>query len=111
MLIREMADADVETVVRMVHDLAAYEKSSDECRMTVPQLRGALFRDGAALFGHVAEIDGRGPASRRPLPLESGLRRGPVAGRGVRRAVGACFRGARPEPGPLSRRSSPAGSG
>jgi GNAT superfamily N-acetyltransferase len=58
-LTREIRQSDVGTVVRMVHDLAAYEKSSDECRMTVEQLREALFSAAPALFGHVAELDER----------------------------------------------------
>jgi GNAT superfamily N-acetyltransferase len=58
-LARRIRESDVATVVRMVHDLAAYEKSSGECRMTVEQLRDVLFCTTPALFGHVAEIDGR----------------------------------------------------
>jgi GNAT superfamily N-acetyltransferase len=58
-LAREIRESDVAIVVRMVHDLAAYEKSSDECRMTVEQLGEALFGAAPALFGHVAEVDGR----------------------------------------------------
>jgi GNAT superfamily N-acetyltransferase len=58
-LTREIRESDVATVVRMVHDLAAYEKSLDECRMTVERLRGALFCAAPALFGHVAEVDER----------------------------------------------------
>jgi GNAT superfamily N-acetyltransferase len=58
-LTREIQESDVEIVLRMVHDLAAYEKSSNECRMTVQQLREALFGATPALFGHVAEVDGR----------------------------------------------------
>jgi GNAT superfamily N-acetyltransferase len=58
-LTREIRESDVAAVVRMVHDLAAYEKSSDECLMTVEQLRKALFGAAPALFGHVAEADGR----------------------------------------------------
>ncbi|MEV0481398.1 GNAT family N-acetyltransferase [Streptomyces sp. NPDC050508] len=49
----------METIVRMVHDLAAYEKSGDECRLAVDQLRQALFGERPALFGHVAEAEGR----------------------------------------------------
>jgi GNAT superfamily N-acetyltransferase len=56
---RRARDSDVETIVGMVHDLAAYEKSADECRMTTSQLRKALFGPHPALFGHVAEVDGR----------------------------------------------------
>lgn len=55
---RRARDCDVETIVGMVHDLAAYEKSADECRMTTAQLRKALFGPDPALFGHVAEADG-----------------------------------------------------
>lgn len=56
---REIRESDVETVVRMVHDLAAYERSSQECVLTADQLRGVLFGEAPALFGHVAEADGR----------------------------------------------------
>ena len=58
-LVREIRESDVAIVVRMVHDLAAYEKSSNECRMTVEQLWASLFGAAPALFGHVAEVDGR----------------------------------------------------
>jgi GNAT superfamily N-acetyltransferase len=58
-LTRAIRESDVGTVLRMVHDLAAYEKSSSECRMTDRQLRAALFGEAPALFGHVAEVDGR----------------------------------------------------
>jgi GNAT superfamily N-acetyltransferase len=58
-LTREIRETDVATVVRMVHDLAAYEKSADECRMREEQLRETLFGAAPALFGHVAEVGGR----------------------------------------------------
>jgi hypothetical protein len=32
-LTREIRESDVATVVRMVHDLAAYEDSAGECRL------------------------------------------------------------------------------
>lgn len=41
----------MDTVVTLVHDLAAYEKAPKECHLTPEKLR-------AALFGHVAEEDG-----------------------------------------------------
>jgi GNAT superfamily N-acetyltransferase len=56
---RPARESDVECIVRMVHDLAAYERSAHECRLTVTQLSAALFGERPALFGHVAEIDGR----------------------------------------------------
>ncbi|HEX6467907.1 MAG TPA: GNAT family N-acetyltransferase [Streptosporangiaceae bacterium] len=55
---RPVEESDVETIVRMVHDLAAYERSAHECRLTARQLSDALFSERPALFGHVAEIDG-----------------------------------------------------
>lgn len=45
-------------VVALVHDLAAYERAPDQCRLTDEQLRAALFAERPALFGHVAEVGG-----------------------------------------------------
>jgi GNAT superfamily N-acetyltransferase len=56
--IRTAREADVPTMVAMVHELADYERAADECHLTAAQLTEALFRPGAALFGHVAELDG-----------------------------------------------------
>jgi GNAT superfamily N-acetyltransferase len=56
--IRRVEPRDVETVVKLVHALAEYERAPDECHLTAEQLHEALFRPGAALFGHVAEADG-----------------------------------------------------
>jgi GNAT superfamily N-acetyltransferase len=55
---RPVRESDVDRIVRMVHDLAAYERSAHECRLTAPQLSEALFSERPALFGHVAEVDG-----------------------------------------------------
>jgi GNAT superfamily N-acetyltransferase len=55
---RPVRESDVECIVRMVHDLAAYERSAHECRMTERQLSDALFSERPALFGHVAEVTG-----------------------------------------------------
>ncbi|WP_019816162.1 GNAT family N-acetyltransferase [Saccharomonospora saliphila] len=57
--IRRVRDSDVEAVVRLVHELAEYEKAADECHLTPEALRAALFGDAPALYGHVAELDGR----------------------------------------------------
>jgi GNAT superfamily N-acetyltransferase len=56
--VRRIRPSDVDTVVGLVHDLAAHEKAPDECHLTSAQLHEALFRDGPALYGHVAEVDG-----------------------------------------------------
>jgi GNAT superfamily N-acetyltransferase len=57
--VRPIAERDVEAVVGLVHELAAYERAPEECHLTAAQLRAALFGAAPALFGHVAE-DGRG---------------------------------------------------
>lgn len=55
---RPVRASDVERIVQMVHDLAAYEESAAECRLTARQLSDALFSARPALFGHVAEVAG-----------------------------------------------------
>jgi GNAT superfamily N-acetyltransferase len=55
---RPVRESDVECIVRMVHELAAYERSAHECRLTERQLFAALFSERPALFGHVAEVAG-----------------------------------------------------
>lgn len=51
----------MDTVVALVHDLAAYEQLPEECHLTSAQLHASLFGDRPALFGHVAVRDpGRG---------------------------------------------------
>jgi GNAT superfamily N-acetyltransferase len=49
----------VDAVVGLVHELAAYERAPHECTLTAAQLHTALFGPASALFGHVAEVDGR----------------------------------------------------
>jgi GNAT superfamily N-acetyltransferase len=49
--VRRIQPGDVEAVVGLVRELAEYEKALEQCRITPGQLR-------AALFGHVAEVDG-----------------------------------------------------
>jgi GNAT superfamily N-acetyltransferase len=56
--IRSARKSDVPTMVAMVHELAEYERAPDECHLTAAQLTEALFRPGAALFGHVALLAG-----------------------------------------------------
>jgi GNAT superfamily N-acetyltransferase len=56
--IRRVEERDVEAVVALVHELAAYERAPRDCNLTSGQLRTALFGPAPALFGHVAERDG-----------------------------------------------------
>lgn len=54
--IRPVSPADVSSVVGLVHELAAYERAPEQCTLTDVELRGALFRESPALFGHVATV-------------------------------------------------------
>ena len=60
MSVRPMRPDDLPAVVALVRELAEYEKSLHEARLTEEQLAGVLFGDSPALFGHVAELDGEG---------------------------------------------------
>ena len=66
MSVRDARPEDVPAVVKLVHELADYERSAPECELTDEQLHAALFGATPALFGHVAEVpagaDGQGPA-------------------------------------------------
>jgi GNAT superfamily N-acetyltransferase len=57
-VIRRVEERDVEAVVGLVHELAAYERAPEHCQLTADQLRAALFGPAPALFGHVGEVDG-----------------------------------------------------
>jgi GNAT superfamily N-acetyltransferase len=56
--VRRVRESDVDAVVGLVYELAEYERAPQECHLTAEQLHRALFRPSAALFGHVAEVDG-----------------------------------------------------
>jgi GNAT superfamily N-acetyltransferase len=58
--VRPAVPGDVPTMLRLVRDLAEYEKALHEVDMTEEQLTAALFPVGRepALFAHVAEHDG-----------------------------------------------------
>jgi GNAT superfamily N-acetyltransferase len=58
-MIRRVEPRDVDAVVGLVHELALYEKAPEQCHLTAEQLHTALFNESPALFGHVAEVDGR----------------------------------------------------
>lgn len=58
--IRPAVVEDVPVVLRLIRELAEYEKALDEVDTTEEQLRESLFPEGreAAVFCHVAEVDG-----------------------------------------------------
>jgi GNAT superfamily N-acetyltransferase len=56
--IRRAAEYDVNAMVKLIYELAEYERAPEQCHITAEQLRTALFRESPALFAHVAELDG-----------------------------------------------------
>jgi len=58
--VRPATAGDVPVILRLVRELALYEKSLHEVDTTEPQLHEALFPEGRepAAFAHVAEVDG-----------------------------------------------------
>ncbi|OUZ11284.1 GNAT family N-acetyltransferase [Aeromicrobium sp. PE09-221] len=56
--IRVARSDDVPALVRLVHELAAYEKAPEQCSLTVEQLHERLFGASPAVFAHVAEAEG-----------------------------------------------------
>jgi GNAT superfamily N-acetyltransferase len=58
-VVRELRPEDVPAVVGFVHELAEYEREPESCLLTADQLHAALFSEHPAVFGHVAEVDGR----------------------------------------------------
>ena len=57
MTVRPVRPDDVPALVALVRELAEYEKSLDEVRLTEQQLHACLFGEAPALFGHVAVVD------------------------------------------------------
>lgn len=58
-MIRPAVEGDVETLVQLIRDLAAYERSPDSVQIEPEQLRTALFSDSPTVFAHVADEGGR----------------------------------------------------
>jgi hypothetical protein len=49
MAVRRVQESDVDAVVPLVHELAGYERASEQCRLAVAQLRAALFGPACAV--------------------------------------------------------------
>lgn len=62
-VVRPVAEFDVNAVVALVHELAAYEQASDQCHLTPAQLRTALFGEEPALFGEERPCTATSPRS------------------------------------------------
>ncbi|MEV0666661.1 GNAT family N-acetyltransferase [Actinomadura luteofluorescens] len=58
-MIRYATAGDVPEILRLIHELAEYERALHEVKATEDQLRDRLFGDDPQVFAHVAEHDGR----------------------------------------------------
>ena len=62
MIIRRAEPGDEVELTAMIHELAEFERASDECTVTESHLRSALFGDAPTVHGHIAEEDGQAAA-------------------------------------------------
>ncbi|MEU8798735.1 GNAT family N-acetyltransferase [Spirillospora sp. NPDC048819] len=58
-MIRFATPDDVPAILRLIRDLAEYERALHEVKATEAQLHKSLFGDDPKVFAHVAEHDGR----------------------------------------------------
>ncbi len=58
-MIRPVAERDLDEVLELIHDLAAYERSPQSVAIDRDLLAAALFGRSPRVFGHVAEAEGR----------------------------------------------------
>jgi GNAT superfamily N-acetyltransferase len=56
-MIRPVTSDDVPAILKLIHELADYEKAAHEVRATEEQLREVLFGASPAVFAHIAESD------------------------------------------------------
>ena len=61
-VIRRVRPGDEVELTAMIHELAEFERATDECTVTESQLRKALFGDQPTVHGHIAEVDGQAAA-------------------------------------------------
>ncbi|MEP5230912.1 MAG: GNAT family N-acetyltransferase [Alloalcanivorax sp.] len=57
-VLRDARRGDVADLLRLIRDLARYEKAEDQVEADVPQLAATLFGEGATAHAMVAEEDG-----------------------------------------------------
>ena len=62
-VIRRVRPGDEVELTAMIHELAEFERATDECTVTESQLRKALFGDQPTVHGHIAEVDGQAAAA------------------------------------------------
>lgn len=59
MQIRLAVPDDVTDIHRLIHELAVYEKASEEMVATLDQISTSLFNENPVAHCHVAEVDGK----------------------------------------------------
>lgn len=57
--VRRAVARDVPEILRMIRALAAYEREPDAVKATEESLGSIMFGPDAAVFAHIAELDGR----------------------------------------------------
>lgn len=58
-LIRPVRPGDETELTAMIHELAAFERASQECTVTENHLREALFGESPVVYGLMVEVDGQ----------------------------------------------------
>lgn len=58
-LIRRARPGDEVEITAMIHELAEFERASDECTVTEKHMHNALFGDQPVAYAHMVEIDGQ----------------------------------------------------
>ncbi len=56
--IRRAIPADAAAITGMIHALAEFERSAQQCTVTETQISAALFGNSPTVHGHVADVDG-----------------------------------------------------
>ncbi|HME48545.1 GNAT family N-acetyltransferase [Mycobacterium sp.] len=57
-MIRRAVRGDEAGLTKMIHELAAFERASEQCTITESRLRAALFGNDPTVQAHVAEVAG-----------------------------------------------------
>ena len=58
-LIRRARPGDEVEITAMIHELAEFERASDECTVTEKHMQNALFGDQPVAYAHMVEVDGQ----------------------------------------------------
>ena len=56
--VRRAAPQDAAAIADMIHALAEFERTADQCMVTETQIAAALFDEVPTVYGHVVEVDG-----------------------------------------------------